>query len=412
MAKITPFKGIRPTKNLAAEVATLPYDVVSVEEAREFRKHPYNFYHITRSEIDLPDNVDVHSQQVYEKAKENLEHFILDKVLVQDNDPCYYIYELVMNGRSQTGLVCGSSIEDYNKGIIKKHEFTRPEKELDRINHITITGAQTGVVFLAYNDCPPVQEIIDEWKANHKPEYDFTAADGVRHIFWVIDSYAKVATITHQFANEVPATYIADGHHRAASAAKVCKDMHDNGCSVDGEESFNYFLTCIFPASQLQIMDYNRVVKDLNNLSTEEFLTALRKDFQVLESKGAFKPQQPHEFGMYIGGSWYKLLAKEGTYTNDPIGILDVTILQQNVLDKILGIKDPRVDKRVDFVGGIRGMEALEQKVNSKEMAAAFSLYPVSIKQLFDIADSGNVMPPKSTWFEPKTRDGLVVYMI
>jgi uncharacterized protein (DUF1015 family) len=400
MAKITPFKGIRPTKNLA-------------EEAREFRKHPYNFYHITRSEIDLPDNVDVHSQQVYEKAKENFELFMQDKVLVQDSDPCYYIYELVMNGRSQTGLVCGSSIADYNNGIIKKHEFTRPEKELDRINHITITGAQTGVVFLAYDDCPPVQQIIDDWKKSHKPEYDFTANDGVRHIFWVIDSYAKVASITHQFANEVPATYIADGHHRAASAAKVCKDMHDHGCSVDGEETFNYFLTCIFPASQLQIMDYNRVVKDLNNLSSDEFLIALRKDFEVQEWKnGAFKPQQPHELGMYFSGVWYKLIAKPGTFAQDPIGILDVTLLQQNVLDKILGIKDPRVDKRVDFVGGIRGMEALEKRVNSGEMAAAFSLYPVSIKQLFDIADSGNVMPPKSTWFEPKLRDGLVVYAI
>lgn len=413
MAKITPFKGVRPVKNLAAEVATLPYDVVSVEEAREFRKHPYNFYHITRSEIDLPDNVDVHSQPVYERAKENLETMMRDKVLIQDSEPCYYIYELVMNGRSQTGLVCGSSIEDYNKGIIKKHEFTRPEKELDRINHITITGAQTGIVFLAYNDCKDVQDIIDTWKAEHDPEYDFTANDGVRHIFWVINDYAKVALITHNFAQEVAATYIADGHHRAASAAKVCQDMCDNGCSVDGEESFNYFLTCIFPASQLEIMDYNRVVKDLNGLQPDDFIQKLNNDFVVTHlGSEPFKPAKPHEFGMYINHAWYKLEAEKGTYTNDPIGILDVTILQQNVLDKLLNIKDPRTDKRVDFVGGIRGMGALQKRVDSGEMAAAFSLYPVTIKQLFDIADSGNVMPPKSTWFEPKLRDGLVVYMI
>ncbi len=413
MAKINPFKGLRPRKELAAEVATLPYDVVSVAEAREFRKDPYNFYHVTRSEIDLAENVDVHTVLVYEKAKENLDQMIKDKVLVQDTEPCYYIYELVMDGRSQTGLVCGSSIDDYNNGIVKKHEFTRPEKELDRINHITTTGAQTGIVFLAYNDCESVQNIIDEWKANHKPEYDFTAQDGIRHIFWVIDSYPKVASITRHFAQDVPCTYIADGHHRAASAAKVCKERRDNGYSVDGDESFNYFVTCIFPASQLAIMDYNRVAKDLNGMVPGELLQALEKDFEVTRTgDDAVKPAHAHEFGMYLDGAWYKLIAREGTYTTDPIGILDVTILQNNVLDKLLAIKDPRVDKRVDFVGGIRGMEALKKRVDSKEAAVAFSLYPVTIQQLFDIADSGNVMPPKSTWFEPKLRDGLVVYMI
>ena len=413
MAKINPFRGLRPTKALAAEVATLPYDVVSVAEAREFKKDPYNFYHVTRSEIDLPENVDVHSQQVYDRAKENLDAMIADKVLVQDTEPSYYIYELVMNGRSQTGLVCGSSIDDYNNGIVKKHEFTRPEKEQDRINHITATGAQTGIVFLAYNDCDSVQNIIDEWKKAHKPEYDFTAQDGIRHIFWVINSYPKVASITRHFAQDVPCTYIADGHHRAASAAKVCKEMRENGYSVGGDESFNYFVTCIFPASQLQIMDYNRVAKDLNGRIAGEFIQALEKDFEVYRiGDAAFKPQQAHEFGMYLDGAWYKLAARTGTYTNDPIGVLDVTILQQNVLDKLLDIKDPRVDKRIDFVGGIRGMEALQKKVDTNDAAVAFSLYPVTIKQLFDIADSGNVMPPKSTWFEPKLRDGLVVYMI
>jgi uncharacterized protein (DUF1015 family) len=413
MAKINPFRGLRPKKELAAEVATLPYDVVSVAEAREFKKDPYNFYHVTRSEIDLAENVDVHSQLVYDRAKENLDDMVREKILVQDADPCYYIYELVMNGRSQTGLVCGSSIDDYNNGIVKKHEFTRPEKELDRINHIKATGAQTGIVFLAYNDCESVQNIIDEWKATHKPEYDFTAVDGVRHIFWVIDSYPKVASITRHFMQDVPCTYIADGHHRAASAAKVCQEMRENGYSVDGDEAFNYFVTCIFPASQLQIMDYNRVAKDLNGMVAGEFIQSLEKDFEIFRlGDAAFKPQHPHEFGMYLDNAWYKLVARSGTYTTDPIGILDVTIMQNNVLAKLLNINDPRVDKRIDFVGGIRGMDALQKRVDTKDAAVAFSLYPVTIKQLFDIADSGNVMPPKSTWFEPKLRDGLVVYMI
>lgn len=413
MAKIAPFKGLRPVKELASEVATLPYDVVSVAEAREFKKFPHNFYHVTRSEIDLAENIDVHSQLVYERAKESLDSMIQDRILFQDTEPCYYIYELVMDGRSQTGLVCGSSIEDYNNNIVKKHEFTRPEKELDRINHITTTRAQTGIVFLAYNDCQSVQEIIEEWKSGHKPEYDFTASDGIRHIFWVVNDYAKVAAITRHFGHEVPCTYIADGHHRAASAAKVCQEMINNGYSINGDESFNYFVTCIFPASQLQIMDYNRVAKDLNGMTPEAFRDALDSDFIVtMLGHEPFKPTHLHEFGMYLHGSWYKLVARPGTYTDDPIGILDVTILQQNVLDKLLNIKDPRTDKRIDFVGGIRGMEGLQKRVDSKDMAVAFSLYPVTIKQLFDIADSGNVMPPKSTWFEPKLRDGLVVYMI
>ncbi len=413
MAKITPFMGLRPRKEIAAEVATLPYDVVSVAEAKEFKKDKYNFYHVTRSEIDLPDNIDVHSLAVYERAKENLDSFVKEKILVQDTEPCYYIYELVMNGRSQTGLVCGSSIDDYNEGIIKKHEYTRPEKELDRINHITTTGAQTGIVFLAYNDCESVQTIIDEWKQNHEPEYDFTGKDGVRHIFWVIDNYAKVASITHNFSINVPCTYIADGHHRAASAAKVCKEMRNNGFSIGGDESFNYFVTCIFPESQLEIMDYNRVVKDLNGKTPEQFIAELGNEFTVTKlGATAFKPAKAHEFGMYLDGSWYQLVAKEGTFSTDPIGILDVSVLSANVLDKLLGIKDQRVDKRVDFVGGIRGMAELQKRVDSKEMAAAFSIYPVSIQQLFTVADSGNVMPPKSTWFEPKLRDGLVVYTI
>lgn len=412
MAKIIPFKGLRPKNSIAPQLATLPYDVVSVEEARQYKKDPYHFYHVTRSEIDLPENVDVHSMQVYEKAKENLDEFVNQKIMVQDSEPCYYIYELVMDGRSQTGLVCASSCDDYFDGVIKKHEFTRPEKELDRINHIKTTHAQTGIVFLAYNDQEDVQQIIEDWKKAHKPNYDFVSEDGIRHIFWVVDDYAKVARITNLFDTEVPATYIADGHHRAASAGKVCKEMREAGMSITGDESFNYFITAIFPASQTKIMDYNRVVKDLNGLSNEQFLTALNENFTVEKLSAAYKPGKPHEFGMYLNKQWYKLTAKEGSFNNDPVGVLDVSILQDNVLSKILDIHDPRTDKRVDFIGGIRGMKALEQRVDSGEMAAAFSCYPVSIQQLFDIADSGNVMPPKSTWFEPKTRDGLVVYLI
>lgn len=413
MAKITPFNGLRPKTELADQVATLPYDVVSEAEARTFRKYPHNFYHVTRSEIDLPEGVDVHSQTVYDKAKENLDCMIEEGTMVQDAEPCYYIYELEMNGRAQTGLICASSIDDYNNGIIKKHEFTRPEKELDRINHILTSRAQTGVVFLAYRDNDDVQAIIEDWKKTHQPVNNFTAEDGVRHTLWVVDDYSKAGAITLLFDTEVPATYIADGHHRAASAAKVCEEMRNLGYSINGEENFNYFLTCIFPASQLEIMDYNRVVKDLYGMREDEFLTALKSDFEVSEvGKTPYKPAKPHEFGMYLGGSWYKLTVKPGTFTNDPTGILDVSILQQNVLSKLLLIHDPRTDKRVDFVGGIRGLKELEKRVDSGDFAAAFSCYPVSIEQLFAIADSGEVMPPKSTWFEPKLRDGLVVYMI
>lgn len=414
MAKIIPFQGLRPKPELAPKVATLPYDVVNVEEARKFKDNPYNFYHVTRSEIDLPEGVDVHSYPVYEKAKENLDNMLEEGILFQDKEPCYYIYELVMNGRSQTGLICGSSIDDYLNGVIKKHEFTRPEKELDRINHIKVTRAQTGVVFLAYNDQQEVQDIINTWKSDHQPTYDFTSEDGIKHTVWVINDYAKVAAITTLFNDEVPCTYIADGHHRAASAAKVCMEMRDTDRSISGDESFNYFITCIFPASQLAILDYNRVAKDLNGMTPEAFREALKGDFDITEVNTGepYRPAQPHEFGMYLGNSWYKLTAREGTYTADPIGILDVTILQNNVLSKLLGIHDPRTDKRIDFVGGIRGLKELEKRVNSGDMAVAFSCYPVSIQQLFDIADSGNVMPPKSTWFEPKTRDGLVIYTI
>lgn len=413
MAKIIPFKGLRPRKELAPEVATLPYDVCSVEEARKYKDNPHHFYHVTRSEIDLSEKVDVHSPQVYERAAENLSEMIRKGVLIQDKEPCYYIYRLVMNGREQTGLVCGSSIDDYNNGIIKKHEFTRPEKELDRINHIRTTRAQTGIVFLAYNNVAEMDRFIADWKNDHEAEYDFTAEDGIRHTVWVVSDYSKVSFITGIFADDVSATYIADGHHRAASAARVAEEFKAQELRITGDESFNYFLTCIFPAGQLEIMDYNRVVKDLNGLSSERFLEALKTDFELAaQGKEAYKPQYPHEFGLYLNGGWYKMTAKEGTYKTDPIGVLDVSILQDNVLTRLLNINDPRTDTRVEFVGGIRGLGELERKVDSKQMAAAFACYPVSIQQLFQVADSGAVMPPKSTWFEPKTRDGLVIYMI
>ena len=309
------------------------------------------------------------------------------------------------NGKSQTGLVCCSSVNDYEHGLIKKHEFTRPEKEADRIAHIKTTGAQTGNVFLAFRDVDELTDIIDKWKAEKSPVYDFISADAVQHTVWVISDEGIINTITNIFKTKVPCTYIADGHHRAASAAKVRYQMADS-------EEAAYFLTTLFPAGQLKIMDYNRVVKDLNGLSTEEFFDRINKNFTVEKEKEAYAPTAPHNFGMYIEGKWYKLTALDGTFSTDPIGILDITILQNNLLEPVLGIKDQRTDKRIDFVGGIRGLKELEKRVNSKEMKVAFSLYPVSIQQLFDIADSGNVMPPKSTWFEPKLRDGLFTHLI
>lgn len=412
MAKIAPFKGLRPVQEYAQEVATLPYDVVNVQEAREFKDEEYNFYHVTRSEIDLPEDVDVHSQAVYDKAKENLDRFVEEGVLIQDEEPCYYIYRLVMNGRAQTGLICGSSVEDYNNNIVKKHEFTRPVKENDRINHIKTTRAQTGVVFLAYREQADVNQLIENWKDNNEPDYNFVTEDNIGHTLWVVNDKETIDKITELYDQKVPATYIADGHHRAASGAKVHAALVEEGTAT--EES-KYFITAIFPDSQLEILDYNRVVKDLNGMSTDEFISKLKEDFEVSEPMGkiAFKPEQLHHLGMYIDGNWYQLTAKEGTYNDDdPIGVLDVTVLQDNILTKLLDIDDPRTNDRVDFVGGIRGLEALEKRVDSGDMAAAFSLYPVTIQQLFTIADSGNVMPPKSTWFEPKTRDGLVVRLI
>jgi uncharacterized protein (DUF1015 family) len=408
MANISPFKALRPRPELAKQLASRPYDVLNSKEAREEALgNPYSFLHVTKSEIDLPDSFDIHSEAVYEKAKENIEAFIQRGILFREDKPCYYIYQLVMNGRSQTGLVGVSSVADYENDIIKKHEFTRPEKEQDRINHITITGAQTGNVFLAYRNVADIDALIDQWKDTHKPVYDFVADDAISHTIWVITDDAVIESINSLFTTRVPHTYIADGHHRAASAAKVRKGL-GNRATAEAD----WFLTTLFPSNQLYIMDYNRVVKDLNGLDETTFLGKLAESFAVEKAEAAFSPKNLHQFGMYLNRQWYSLTAREGTYTNDPIGVLDVTILSNQVLDKLLGIKDQRTDKRIDFVGGIRGLGELEKRVNSGEMAVAFSLHPVTIQQLFDIADSGNVMPPKSTWFEPKLRDGLLTHLI
>jgi uncharacterized protein (DUF1015 family) len=406
MAIVYPFKAVRPKVELAKEVASPPYDVLSSEEAR-VAANENSFLHVTKSEIDLPADLSMYDISVYEKAKSTLDSFIEKGILFQEDMPCFYIYELVMEGRSQTGLVCCSSIDDYENNVIKKHEYTRPEKEQDRINHIRITGAQTGNVFLAYKNVSNLDRIIGAWKKDHKPVYDFIAEDHIAHRVWVINEAETVARIVNIFKEEVPCTYIADGHHRAASAAKV---RHAAG--TQSEKKSDGFLTTLFPSDQLKIMPYNRVVRDLNDIQVEDFISALQDDFQVSHADGAVQPEALHEFGMYLDHKWYHLTAMEGTFTDDPIGVLDVTIFSKNILEKLLDIEDQRTDKRIDFVGGIRGLQELVKRVDSGEMKVAFSFHPVSIDQLFDISDSGNVMPPKSTWFEPKLRDGLLTHLI
>jgi len=407
MVTISPFKALRPAAEWAKQVASRPYDVLNSKEAKtEAEGNNVSFLHITKSEIDLPETTDTHAPEVYEKAKENLDAFISRNILFRESKACYYIYELKMNGKSQTGLVCGSSVDDYENGLIKKHEFTRPEKEQDRINHIKTTGAQTGNVFLAYRNVAAIDALINKWKEK-SPVYNFTADDSIQHTVWIVNDDDTIEKISALFKETVPCTYIADGHHRAVSAAKVRAAL--GGEAQDGA---NIFLTTLFPADQLYIMDYNRVVTDLNGLSNDDFLSAVKNNFYLEKAEKAFSPANLHEIGMYLNNQWYRLTAHENSYTEDPIGVLDISILQNNLLNPVLGIKDQRTDKRIDFIGGIRGLHELEKRVNSGEMAVAFSLHPVSIQQLFDIADSGNVMPPKSTWFEPKLRDGLLTHLI
>ena len=410
MAQIRPFKALRPEPVAASRVASRPYDVMNRAEAKaEARGNPDSFLHITRSEIDLPDTIGPYDDVVYQTAKANLKAFFSRGVLFRETKPCYYIYRLTMNGRSQTGLVCVSSVDDYHNDVIKKHEFTRPEKETDRIRHIVGTGAQTGNVFLAYRDVEEVNALLKGWQTNRSPNYDFVADDAVRHEVWVVNADKSVEEISRLFDEKVPATYIADGHHRAASAAKA-RLLFSKEAS---REKAGWFLTTLFPASELYIMDYNRLVKDLNHLGHEDFFRQLAEHFEIqLVGAEAVSPAQLHEFGMYIDGNWYRLFARQGSYNDDPIGVLDVSILQNKVLDHILGIKDPRTDSRIDFAGGIRGLSYLQERVDSGDARVAFSLFPVSIQQLFDIADTGNVMPPKSTWFEPKLRDGLLTNLV
>ena len=412
--KIKPFKGIRPPKEYAEQVQSRPYDVLNSAEARaEAEGNEKSLYHIIKPEIDFPEGTDEHDPKVYEKAAQNFQMFQDKGWLVQDSKERYYIYAQTMNGKTQYGLVVCAYVDDYMTGKIKKHELTRRDKEEDRMKHVRVNNANIEPVFFAYPDNKDVDAIVAKYTKG-TPEYDYTAGlDGFRHTFWIIDDDADIQRITELFA-AMPAMYIADGHHRSAAAALVGAEKAKQNPNHRGDEEYNFFMAVCFPANQLTIIDYNRVVKDLNGLSDEEFLKKLSDDF-IVEKKGTeiFKPSRLHEFSLYLGGNWYSLVAKPGTYNdNDPIGVLDVTISSNLILDKILGIKDLRSDKRIDFVGGIRGLGELKKRVDSGEMKVALALYPVSMKQLIDIADTGNIMPPKTTWFEPKLRSGLVIHKL
>ena len=411
MVRIKPFAAVRPPKELVEEVAARPYDVLNSAEAK-VEASEKSLLHITKPEIDFEPMPDEHSQEVYDQAVKNFKSWQEKGWLVQDSKPCYYIYAQTMNGKTQYGLVLCAHTDDYSEGKIKKHELTRKDKEDDRMLHVRIQNANIEPVFFSYPDNAEIDAIVRKYTAG-KPEYDFTAEDGFGHHFWVIDDDDTVRRITEIF-KDIPAFYVADGHHRTAAAARVGAEKRTGNPDHTGNEEYNYFMAVAFPESQLTIIDYNRVVKDLNGLTAEEFLKALEEDF-IVEKKGKeiCKPEHLHNFSMYLGGEWYSLEAREGRYDDsDPIGVLDVTILSNLVLDRILGIKDLRTDKRIDFVGGIRGLGELSKRVDSGEMAVAFALYPVSMKQIVDIADSGNIMPPKTTWFEPKLRSGLAIHKL
>ena len=414
MAVVKPFKGVRPPRELIEQVQSRPYDVLNSDEARaEAGDNEKSLYHIIRPEIDFPVGTDEHAPEVYEKAAENFAKFQENGWLVQDEKEQYYIYAQTMNGKTQYGLVVCAYVDDYMSGAIKKHELTRKDKEEDRMKHVRVNNANIEPVFFAFPDNDRLNEVVASY-ITAEPEYDFTAElDGFRHQLWIVDKDADIAVITEEFA-KMPSLYIADGHHRSAAAALVGKEKADNNPNHRGDEEYNYFMAVCFPANQLTIIDYNRVVKDLNGLSEEEFLAALSKHF-VVEEKGEdiYKPVALHNFSLYLAGKWYSLTAKEGTYDDcDPIGVLDVTISSNLILDEILDIKDLRTSKRIDFVGGIRGLGELKRRVDSGEMKMALALYPVSMKQLIDIADTGNIMPPKTTWFEPKLRSGLVIHKL
>lgn len=414
MAVIKPFRGLRPPRALAKDLACLPYDVMNTEEANLMAEgKECSLLHITRSEIDLPAETDTHSEEVYRKSVENFSAWQKRGWLVQDKQPCYYIYAQTMNERTQYGIVGCASVDDYLTGVIKKHELTRPDKEQDRMIHVRVNNANIEPVFFAY---PPVKEIdgiVENIVKNETPEYDFVAEDGFGHHFWVIKKAETNKLIEKLFAEKVPFTYVADGHHRTAAAALVGKEKRENNPNHKGDEEYNFFLAVHFPADQLQIIDYNRTIRDLNGITAGEFLSRLDKSFIIEEKTRIYKPKKLHNFSMYLEGKWYSLTAKPGTFNdNDPIGVLDVTILTSQILSPILDIQDLRRSKRIDFIGGIRGLDELKKRVDSGEMKVAFALYPVSMDQLITIADSGNIMPPKSTWFEPKLRSGLVIHLL
>ena len=414
MAVFKPFQAVRPTPEYAEAVAALPYDVMNSKEAREMVKgKPYSFLHVDRAEIDLDESVDLYSEQVYRKARENLDALEKNGITGQDEPPCFYIYRQIMDGRSQTGLVGCASIDDYLNNVIKKHEFTRADKEQDRINHVDYCDANTGPIFLAYRENKDIETIIDSWKNSHEPVYDFVTDDGIGNTVWVVDCPETSEKLRTLF-DSVESLYIADGHHRCASAVKVGQKRREQNPSYTGQEEFNFFLAVAFPKNELAIMDYNRVMKDLNGLTAEEFIGKLGESFTVEEAKEseAYRPVCRHNFGMYLDKKWYSLTAKNGTFDeSDPVGRLDVSILQNNCITPIFGIDDPRTDKRIDFVGGIRGLKELERRCET-DMRVAFSMYPTSLDELMDIADAGKVMPPKSTWFEPKLLSGLFIHKL
>jgi uncharacterized protein (DUF1015 family) len=412
MATLKAFKGLRPPEQIVKELASRPYDVLNSSEARsEAKDNDYSLLHIIKPEIDLPEDINLYSQEVYNKAKENFDHFKNKGWLVADNEDYLYIYAQTMFGKTQYGIVGCASVEDYMNNVIKKHELTRPDKEEDRMKHVRITNANMEPVFFSYPAVEEIDEIVATYIEANNPDYDFTADDGVSHHFWVLRDREKIERIIQLF-EKLPATYVADGHHRTAAAALVGNEKKENNQNHTGNEEYNYFLAVHFPDNQLTIIDYNRVVKDLNGNTPAEFMQQLTKGFDIKDmGEEIYKPDVLHNFSMYLEGKWYALTAKPGTYNNDdPIGVLDVTILTNQVLEPILGIEDLRRSKRIDFVGGIRGLGELKKRVDSGEMKVAFALYPVSMKQLIDIADNGMIMPPKTTWFEPKLRSGLVVH--
>ena len=414
MAVFKPFKALRPTEEYASRVAALPYDVMNSSEAREMVKgNPYSFLHVDKAEIDLEKGVDLYSDEVYKKAKENLEALEKDGVMKQDEKNCFYIYRQIMNGREQTGLVGCASIDDYINNQIKKHELTRADKEADRIRHVDTCDANTGPIFLCYKECDEVDEIVSDFKNNNSPVYDFLTEDGISNTVWVIEDEDLNNKLSSLLEN-AGAFYIADGHHRCASAVNVGKKRREENPQYNGTEEFNFFLAVLFPAKTLAIMDYNRVVKDLNGNTKDEFINKIQEKFEVTKTnnKEPFSPQEKHTFGMYLDNEWYVLKAKSGAFNeNDPVERLDVSILQSNLLSPILNIGDPRIDKRIDFIGGIRGLKELERRVEA-DMTVAFSMYPTTLDDLTDIADANKIMPPKSTWFEPKLLSGLFIHKL